>query len=216
MGYRFDYAYPDAMEGAFLGAAGVFTGIFLIVYLLMMAFSLLSYVLSAVGMYRIAKRRGIHHAWLAWIPVGSTWLLGSISDHYQYVAKQKVTNRRTILLVLYFAMLAMTVLIGVATALMAAQSYNNETSEAILALAVMAICALAILGLSIAVVVFAYMAYYDLFQSCRPNSAVLFLVLGIFFNVTMPFFVFACSSTDYGMPARRVPQPPAQIPYYQP
>ena len=102
--YGFEYYFPDAMEGAaegvLVGAAGIFAGIFLIVYLLCMAFSVVSYVLSAVGMYRIAKRRGIHNAWLAWVPVGNGWLLGSISDHYQYVAKHKTTKRRRVLLIL--------------------------------------------------------------------------------------------------------------------
>ena len=105
--YDFEYMFPEMMEGAATGVLGLVAGIFLIVYLLALAFSVISYVLGAVGMYRIAKRRGIHHAWLSWIPVGSSWLLGSISDHYQYVVKQKVTKRRKILLILSIACMIM-------------------------------------------------------------------------------------------------------------
>ena len=99
-GYEYDFSVPAFGEGLAVGAAGVALAILLIFLLVMLAISIVSYVLGSVGFYRIAKRRGIHHAWLAWVPVGNGWLLGSISDHYQYVAKHKVTKRRTVLLIL--------------------------------------------------------------------------------------------------------------------
>ena len=54
-----------------------------------------------------------------------------------------------------------------------------------------------------------YIAYYDLFRSCKPNNAVLFLVLSIFVGVTTPFFLFFNRKKDGGMPPRcDVPQAP--------
>ena len=47
------------------------------------------YVLRAVGLYKLAKNRAIRCAWLAWVPVASDWILGSVSDQYQYVVKGK-------------------------------------------------------------------------------------------------------------------------------
>ena len=213
--YGFEYAFPDGMEamggGAVVGA-GIITGILLIIWLLAMAFSLVSYVLSAVGMYRIAKRRGIHHAWLAWIPVGSSWLLGSISDHYQYVVKQKVTKRRKILLILSLACMIMGGIFGAGVGVLAAaEIMGGMSAESVLSVALMVIGYLGIMGLSLAVTVICYIAYYDLFRSCKPGNAVLFLVLSIIFNVTLPFFVFFISNSDEGMPARRPQQPPQQI-----
>ena len=79
-GYEFEYGMPDVPQGLMMGVGGAVVAVLLIVLLLALAFSIVSYVLSAVGIYRIAKRRGIHHAWLAWVPVGNSWLLGSISD----------------------------------------------------------------------------------------------------------------------------------------
>ncbi|MBR2422221.1 MAG: hypothetical protein IKB09_07715 [Oscillospiraceae bacterium] len=216
--YGFEYSFPEAMEGvaegALVGAAGIMTGILLLIWLIAMAFSVVSYVLNAVGMYRIAKRRGIHHGWLAWIPVGSSWLLGSISDHYQYVVKQKTTKRRNALLILNILCLAMGGLFGAGVGMLAvAEITGGVAAESIATVAVMAISYLGLMGLGIAVTVFCYIAYFDLFRSCKPKYDVLFLVLGIFFNVTLPFFVFACSGSDEGMPARRPVQNPAQIPY---
>ena len=81
----------------------------------------------------------------------------------------------------------------------------------ILLMGLLVIAYLVLFGLSIAVLVVSYVAYYDLFQSCKPNYAVLFLILGIVFNVTLPFFVFACGNSDKGMPERRPRQPVGQL-----
>lgn len=211
---EFEYNFPGVMEGATAGVAGIITGIFLIVYFLLMGISLVSYVLGSLGMYRMAKRRGIHHPWLAWVPVGNNWLLGSISDHYQYVVKHKVTKRRTVLLVLSIILMGISILFGIATGVTVASmdAVSADMGGAILSVALMVITYLAVLGMSIAICVIGYIAYYDLFQSSRPEYSVLFLVLGIFFSIAIPFFVFACSKYDKGMPARRVPQEPTRIP----
>lgn len=57
-----------------------------------------SYVFSCLGIYTIAKRRGIDKPWLAWLPIGNVWIIGSISDQYQQQMKNKQTKRRKILL----------------------------------------------------------------------------------------------------------------------
>ena len=211
--YGFEYALPDVVGGA---AAGIITGVFLVLYFLAMAFSVISYVLGAVGMYRIAKRRGIHHAWLAWVPVGSNWLLGSISDHYQYVAKQKVTRRRKVLLTLSLILLGASGAFGGGLAAVVIMT-GSMAGEVHMALAIMlcAVAYLVVMGLAIAVTVISYIANYDLFRSCKPGNAVLFLILSVIFNVTLPFFVFFISNSDEGMPPRR-PRQPEQIPYEEP
>ena len=214
---EFYYEFPDAMEGmaegAFVGAAGLIAGLVMIVYLLALAFSIVSYVLNAVGMYRIAKRRGIHHAWLSWIPVGNSWLLGSISDHYQYVAKKKITGRRKALLVMniILAVMGSVVVAGAALIFSFTAGPEDLMGSGILLMGLLVIAYLVLFGLSIAVLVVSYIAYYDLFQSSKPNYAVLFLILGIVFNVTLPFFVFACGNSDKGMPERRPRQPVEQL-----
>ncbi len=62
--------------------------------------SIAAYILLALGMYSIAKRRGIKNPWLAWIPVANMWLLGCISDQYRYVAKGQEKSKRKMMLVL--------------------------------------------------------------------------------------------------------------------
>ncbi|NLB52633.1 MAG: hypothetical protein GX808_06810 [Syntrophomonadaceae bacterium] len=36
------------------------------------------YILSALGLYTMAKRRNMEYAWLAWIPVAQVYILGEI------------------------------------------------------------------------------------------------------------------------------------------
>ena len=57
-----------------------------------------SYVLTALALYTIARRRGLRNPWLAWIPVANSWLLGSLSDQYRYVVKGEHKSKRIILL----------------------------------------------------------------------------------------------------------------------
>ena len=59
-----------------------------------------TYVLVALGLYTIAKRRGIRKPWLAWIPVANMWLLGCISDQYRYVARNQEKSKRKLMLTL--------------------------------------------------------------------------------------------------------------------
>lgn len=61
---------------------------------------IISYVLLALGLYTMAKRRGIRKPWLAWIPVANLWLLGCLSDQYQFVVMGQQKNRRKVLLTL--------------------------------------------------------------------------------------------------------------------
>lgn len=216
--YEYKFVMPrEEFFGQGMIGFGMVAAVILILTLLAIAFAVVSYVLGAVGMYRIAKRRGIHHAWLAWVPVGSSWLLGSISDHYQYVVKGKNTKRRKVLLILSLILSAVSVLLS-GTVVFANIAGIGTNAAAVgnrfaLTIGLLILYYWVLFGLSIAATVIAYIAYYDLFQSSKPNHAVLFLVLSVSFHVTLPFFVFACGGSDKGMPERRAPRPQVQAAY---
>ena len=197
----------DAMSGV---VAVVFV-IYLLFILVGMALGITCYVLQSFGMYTIAERRGIRNAWLAWVPGVNMWVLGSISDQYQYLTKGKIKNRRKTLVALmilevvtYFAMI-----IGI---VIAAISAPEEMSPGV-ALA-MVLCAIAVIAVLVALYVIVLMCYYDLFRSCEPGSAVLYLVLSIFISAALPIVVFICRKKDLGMPKRKDPnaQTVAEIP----
>ena len=117
-----NYPYSDEfMSGAEFsagamsaGIVGVFFAIYLVMVFFSFAFSIVSYILTSLGTYTIAERRGIRHPWLTWIPVGNLWILGSISDQYQYIVKGKIKNRRKALLGLCIGVFAAYILMIVA------------------------------------------------------------------------------------------------------
>lgn len=199
--YDFSYEADSVIAGASMGVFGIVMVIYAIVMLFAFAWIMLSYVLYSLGINTIANRRGIRHSWLAWIPLGNLWVLGSISDQYQYVKKGKVKNRRKILLGLSIGLFA-----GYFVWLFATLSTLAMGREG-MALLLLILGGMTIVACAILLTVYAYLAYYDLYMSCDPGNAVLFLVLSIFFSVTMPFFVFACRKKDLGMPPRKQPVP---------
>ena len=42
----------------------------------------LQYILTSIGLYVMAKNRGIKAPILAWIPVGNAWIIGSLADFF--------------------------------------------------------------------------------------------------------------------------------------
>lgn len=199
--------FPDYLE----------SGLWLIlrtVFGMPMLLSIASYVLTALALYTIARRRGLKSPWLAWIPIADCWLLGSLSDQYRYVVKGEHKSKRKLLLFFRILITIMQVsLMGLLVNLCFHAvgsafwgSINDDQIFQILHQALnLLVVFLPLIGISIAYAVFRYMALYDLYKSLDPANCVLFLVLSILFGVTEPFFLFFSRNKDDGMPPRRQP-----------
>ena len=179
-----------------------------------LVFSLIFWIISALSLQSIARRRGIRKAWLAWVPVGNEWILGSIADQYQHLIQGKITARRKLLLGLTFGSFVMGVvnsLSGVLTDMMA----HTEQELMLWGILTLLFSVLA-LGVNIAALVFYHMSNYDLYRSCNPKNAVTFLVLGIIFPVAQPFFYLSCRKKDLGMVVPEIVTAPTEIPMASP
>lgn len=174
--------------------------------------SLVTYILFSLGLYAFAKRRGIKNPWLAWIPVGSNWILGSLSDQYRYVTKGEIKNKRKAMLALSIIMgvlfVAIIAIIIVAVARMALSGMDGSLSEqeafrvGMMFLSMLGLF-LPLWGIGLALTIVQYIALYDLYRSADPDNRVLYIVLSIVVNVTMAFFVFFLRNKDNGMPPRK-------------
>ena len=202
-GYEFQYVF-DNVGMAIIPTllSGIPTGLFRIA----------AYVLTALALYTIAKRRCINHPWLAWVPVANLWLLGSLSDQYRYVVKGQVKSKRRVLLLLKIlsvgltiSLLAMAVAVGVKGYQSAMYGVRGDRilSELMGPLLAMGGIGLPLAAVTVASAVIRYMALYDIYTSCDPDNNVLFTVLSILFHVTQPFFLFFSRTKDEGMPPRR-------------
>ena len=209
--YYYDELPITGMDEEILaGVMAILLGVVGVVLL----FSLVFWIISSLSLQAIAKRRGIRNAWLAWVPVGNEWILGSIADQYQHLIQAKITARRKILLWLnvgYVALIVANSLVQVMTELAA----HTDEQLLIWGLASTAI-SLARLAVSITTLVFYHMSNYDLYRSCNPKNAVTFLVLGIIFPVAQPFFYLSCRKKDLGMVVPEIVTAPAEIPMTSP
>ena len=183
--------------------------------------SLVTYIFSSLGFYTLAKRRGILHPGLAWVPVcGARWIMGSLADQYVYFTEGKIKYQRRLLLWLEVGMY---VLLGLFFALVgglvAGAVLQNETQAVTMAIWMLLDCFLLLVEI-IVFAVFQYIALHKIYKSCDPKNTTLFLVLSILFNITMPFFLFACRKKDLGMPQPEAPEgepaeEPTQLPEAQ-
>lgn len=192
-------------------------GIVLIFALIGVVMSLIVYIFQAVGLYSAAKRRGIAHAWLAWIPMLDYWIVGSLADQYQQKVKSKNSCNRLILLLLAIASWVMGWVIGGICLGGISESLGSvvdgDLGSLIFALTTAGAGsgALELLqsGLNLARMVFWHISLYHIYCAANPRYSVTFLVLGIIFPVTIPFFLFFNRKKDEGM---RIPEPRGYIP----
>ena len=210
------YEYDFNMDALVGGAFGVFFAIYAIIILITLAVSAVFYVLQSLSLYTIANRRGIKNPWLAWVPVASGWTIGCISDQYRYVTKGEVKNKRKSILILNIVMIALEIAVWVYNIVTMIAFGGAVEENAAAAVGVMSflfvIAGVATFAVSIAYAVIQYMALYDLYRSCEPNNATLYLVLSIVIGWLLPILMMICRKKDGGMPPRKadVAQIPAQ------
>ena len=175
--------------------------------------SVAGYVLLALGLFAIAKRRRLQNAWMAWVPVLNLWLLGCISDQYRYVTCGQERQRRTLLLVLGIAeavlksALFVGMLWGLGNFLQDIRSLGDLLLRGSWQLLKYAGWSLLISSFGAVFTMFKCFALYDLYSSCLPDKKALFTVLSVLGYVTgidlVPaLLVFLCRSKEEGMPPR--------------
>lgn len=204
--YDYDYGYPDS------GSAFMVAGIFGVILVIAIAVSIALYVMRSMGLYTIAKRRGLQNPWLAWIPVGREWLIGSVSDQYRYLVQGQIKNKRKLLL----GLAAVNAVLRIASVIVELSMVGDvmmstmySFSDSYMASSLMRpMLTLTSLGglisvVSIVLLVFRSICMYDLYRSCDPNNATLYLVLGILLGITEPIFLLVIRNKDKGMPPRR-------------
>lgn len=166
-------------------------------------FGIAAYILTALAIYRISCRRGLNNPWLAWIPVVNCWLLGSLSDQYQYVVKGENKSKRKWLIVLNILKSVLMTLVVILAVVTAGSLFADHPSEVIGLVVALLGLVVPLVAVTIALCVVRYMALYDVYRSLDPANAVLYLVLSILFSPTEPFFLFFNREKDLGMPPRK-------------
>lgn len=161
-----------------------------LVLLVVLAIAATTYVLRAIGLYTMAKNRGVENAWLAWVPVGNNWLLGQIADDAA-LRQGKKTNYSLILLVL--------------TAAGAAGGFS---------LLLLPFSALLSAPLSIGLSVVYFIALYEIYQDYAPKNAAVYLVLSVLLSLHWLLLFILRDRCPQGL--QEETQEPAGVPAAQP
>lgn len=165
------------------------------VYIIMLVICIVFYVFYSIGLYSIAKRRGLRYPGLAWVPVASDWMLGLVADQVDLICAGKQSNQRRLLL--WFSagtyLLAAFFLIAIFTSV---NSYSFSSPFFMM----MTWFPLLLWGVAITFMVFYYIALYKLYRSSSPDNAVPLIVLSIIFSVIIPFVMFVIRKSDKGIP----------------
>lgn len=181
-------------------------GVFAVIGIIMLVVGILTYVLEGIGFSAMAKNRGYDKPWLAWIPVASVYLMGAIADDIN-MRNGKETNLRKWLLGLAIGGIGLSIVIGGVEGVASALSDEGEA-----ALAISAIGNMISSMLSMAMMVFTYIALYKIYNEYSPNSSTIMLICTIVFcNIVRPFMIFAIRNNP---PASVMAAPtPAYNPY---
>lgn len=156
----------DTAIGAVFAALGIFFFVFLFVGLMLGA---ALFVLQAFGLYRIAQRKGIEHAWLAWIPFAQTYLYAEIIGEEITVGTLRIQQFPLI----YVAI-----------------TYGSALIAAILSAIPVIGWALSLL-LGPAIYAASIYVMYRFFKKFQIESAVVFTVISAIFSIAFPFLVFS-------------------------
>ncbi len=152
-----------------------------------LALAIVIYIFTGLSLYTIANRRNIENAWLAWVPIGSSWIAGMLADQYMMIARGQTTKYR------YFATwftagnLALTIVL-----LLIPFPYMvmNSTIASFFFLAS---------GLSITSAVFLFISLHKIYLSCKGVPCGGIMALSIIFPYVLPFFLFSMRHRDDGL-----------------
>lgn len=147
----------------------VVSGVLIIIAIIIFC---IRYVFQALGFYTMAKKRGIEHAWLAWIPIVQNYIFGELVD-------DTIWGFGGAKWILPIGSIVMAWISGY-TATVVDPNFLYYI----------------LLLVSLCFLIYNWTAYYKLFKGYSTHP-VLFLVLSIIFPFLGPIFVFAIREHVY-------------------
>lgn len=187
--------------------------LFAFAYLLIFGLMVTVYIFNSLGIMGMMKSFGMKNPGTAFIPVYNSWLFGKVAEE----SSRRLNGKKSlpfgkILLAgnivpvfLFFFFYPMMGALTLTFFVVAVISEKNAAGASDVALVLLLfvitwfVIASAYL-IAIAVAVFRYIAVYKIFSCFDPEHAVLFTVLSVVINVTMPFFLFAIRNKEPAPP----------------
>lgn len=186
-----------------------------IFYLFTMAYAAFAYVGVSLGGSRMARKVGMNHPWMFWVPGANVYAMGKLADTQASLCEGKTTKFRKKLLVWTIILasaaviwaIVMTVIVAMAAVNgMLDDSGNVTISDAsgdtaivgyLLALLISSL--LLIVPFIIYLVVY-YKSLYRIYKLYAPGGAVGFTVLSFFAEPAIPILFLILSGKDPVLP----------------
>ena len=78
--YLNDYEMFGAIDPEFNSIVPTLASIYLVIFGIALLFGIAYYIMYGIALLRMAKRAGVKHGWLGFVPIADNWLLGRLSD----------------------------------------------------------------------------------------------------------------------------------------
>lgn len=174
-------------------------------------FSIGWFILKAIALYDLSRRRGYKNAWLSFIPVVNSYVLGGISDNISLFRGKKSTIKVWLLAANIAGAVAITPIAAFIMDFLPNLGYYNYSQTMLYQFILSMLMVTLASGLiSLAATVLTYVACYKIYSDYVPRDAVLYLVLSLFFPFLTPIFLFVIRKK----PAISL-TPPPQGAYYE-
>lgn len=200
----------EAETYSFLAMIGI-----LVVYLILIGIGIVNYVLTSYSLYKIADNRGIKNSWLAWVPFGVNWVIGSICDYFDQL---KGVNRRWRVALLTFSLITLGIItvlyIAAIAIIVAAIVSSEEPSEAQIISWLIGVYFVVLIELIVALAlsVCQTICLYKIFEELAPNKAIKYIILFIIIPIIGAICLFKCKDSLVGVPEPVFPFEPPQPP----
>lgn len=172
--------------------------------------SIVTYVIRSLTYGAISKSRGLKNSWLAWFPVGWSWVLGNIARDAD--KKNGITRKWSSALVWQELIIyAVAVFAGAASAFLAFSLVNGDITIRSFLLVSVFSWLISFVGAMFGVlfIISNSICTYKMFETIVPDKALKYMTLSILVPVAYPVLLLKCR--DAVMPKPVAPAAPVRM-----
>lgn len=189
--------------------------VYAIFYLFTLAYGAFAYVGMSLGGSRMARKVGMNHPWMFWVPGANVYALGKLADTQASLCEGKTTKFRKKLLVWTIILAASAILWAIVMTVIVAMAAVNgllddsgnlitldgagDTAMISFSLALLVSSLLFFIPYIIYLVVY-YKSLYRIYKLYAPGGAVGFTVLSFFAEPAIPILFLILSGKDPVLP----------------
>ena len=189
----------------------IFAVVYLIVYFFLLIYSAFAYVGVGLGGFRMARKAGMSHPWMFWVPGCNIYALGNLADTSCSLREGKSTSYRKKLLTWFIVSMAATFLwciaLAVVCVLAAAADHVTDSNGAVTipeyeaeAMVAPVLIFLLLTGVFLALytvyTVFYYIALHKIYKLYAPGGAAGLTVLSVLVSVAIPAVFLVLSGRE--------------------